>query len=161
MRSDGRGSQHPKNPYPWRRARGLPYSFVAAPFVVPSVDGSEAAEPATADPGSNQTSALSEQLERLSRQMQDLQDQLAHSQQPAPEQAISDQPPAQTVPAVTVVLKSGERFQTQNYAVTDNTFWDLSNQPARRVPLSAIDPAASRKATEANGGEFPIISIKP
>lgn len=64
--------------------------------------------------------------------------------------------PAQ--PAVTLVLRDGQQLQVNNYAVMNQTFWDFSRQPVRKIPLSSIDIAASQKATEADGGEFPAIS---
>lgn len=64
----------------------------------------------------------------------------------------------QPSPPVTLVLHNGEKLQVQNYAVMGSTFWDFSKQPARRIPLSSIDLAASAKATEAAGAEFPPIS---
>jgi len=68
----------------------------------------------------------------------------------------SDPPPA-TAPAVTVVLRSGQKIEVQNYAIMGDSFWDFSRQPARRIPLSSVDIAASTKATEAGGGQFPAI----
>jgi hypothetical protein len=38
-----------------------------------------------------------------------------------------------------------------------DSFWDFSRQPARRIPLTSVDIAASTKVTEANGGQFPAI----
>jgi hypothetical protein len=58
---------------------------------------------------------------------------------------------------ITVVLRSGQKIEVQNYAVMGDSFWDFSRQPARRIPLSSVDIAASTKATEAGGGQFPAI----
>ncbi len=69
----------------------------------------------------------------------------------------SQQEPATPQVPVTLVLRSGQQIEVQNYAVMDQTFWDFTNQPARKIPLSNIDVAASAKATEAKGGEFPSI----
>jgi hypothetical protein len=55
------------------------------------------------------------------------------------------------------VLRNGQKIQVQNYAVMGDSFWDFSRQPARRIPLSMVDVAASAKATEANGGQFPAL----
>lgn len=61
-------------------------------------------------------------------------------------------------PPVTLVLRNGEKFQVQNYAVMGQTFWDFSKQPVRKIPIGSIDLPASAKATEASGAEFPPIS---
>jgi hypothetical protein len=65
--------------------------------------------------------------------------------------------PAPAAAPVTVVLRSGQKIEVQNYAVMGDSFWDFSRQPARRIPLSSVDIAASAKATEAGGGQFPAI----
>jgi hypothetical protein len=56
---------------------------------------------------------------------------------------------------VTLVLRDGQRLSVENYAVMNQTFWNFSKRPAQRIPISSIDVAASTKATEAEGGEFP------
>lgn len=61
-------------------------------------------------------------------------------------------------PPVTVVLRDGKSFQTQSYAVMNGTLWDFSKPNPRKVPVAAIDIAASQKATDAAGGEFPDLS---
>jgi len=70
----------------------------------------------------------------------------------AGEAASSGQPP------VAVILKSGQHYSVQSYAVMNGFFWDFSKQPVRKIPLSSIDVPASVKATEANGTEFPDLS---
>jgi len=54
---------------------------------------------------------------------------------------------------ITLVLRNGQQIQVQNYAVMDQTFWDFTRQPARKIPVSSIDIAASTRATEAKGAE--------
>ncbi|HLH01288.1 MAG TPA: hypothetical protein VKX25_00835 [Bryobacteraceae bacterium] len=144
---------------PAHRNRSAPGAFVAAPLFLPYVGDSVPAEAAAPDTSSGDTAALSEQLRQLSQQLQNLQDQLARSSQPAtPDQPAVEEEPPPPAPAITVVLKSGQSFQTQNYAVIGNTFWDLSSEPARKIAVGAIDTAASQKATQANGAEFPAVS---
>jgi len=43
--------------------------------------------------------------------------------------------------------------------VMNKVFWDFSQQPARRIPIANIDVAASKKATEAAGAEFPELAV--
>jgi hypothetical protein len=89
--------------------------------------------------------ALGHQLQILSDQIEQLKNAQRHEAVP------------QTTPQapITVVLRNGQQIQVQNYAVMDQTFWDFTRQPARRIPVSSIDIAASTRATEANGAEFP------
>jgi hypothetical protein len=63
--------------------------------------------------------------------------------------------PAPAAAPITLVLRSGEQVRVQNYAVTGNTFWDFMQTGTRKIPLSSIDLAASTRATQASGGEFP------
>jgi hypothetical protein len=104
---------------------------------------------------------LSDQVQRLSGEIQQLRENRAPSP-PSDEQAGNDSEAAQNrqpppVP-VTLVLHSGQKLQIQNYAVMDGIFWDFSRQPARKIPLSQIDVAASAKLTQDNGGEFPNLN---
>jgi hypothetical protein len=101
---------------------------------------------------------LGEQMQRLSDQVQQLGSQQSNVPPPYAPAYSPAAPPSDPAPApVTVVLRSGQRIQVQNYAVMGDSFWDFSRQPARRIPLTSVDIAASTKVTEANGGEFPAI----
>jgi len=140
------------------RDRTTAGAFIAAPLFLPEVNDFVPVDTAQAETPANETAALSDQLKQLSQQLRDLQDQLARSSA-TPEQSVSEQEPAAppAAPPITIVLKSGQSFQTQNYAVIGGTFWDLSSEPTRKLPVSTIDTAASQRATEANGVEFPTI----
>ena len=98
---------------------------------------------------------LGEQIQRLSAQVE----QLKSEQQPAAP-AYTSQAPQEAPPVapITVVLRDGSRLQVASYAVMNHVFWDFSQQPARRIAVSNIDVAASTKATEAAGGEFPELA---
>jgi hypothetical protein len=99
---------------------------------------------------------LGEQLQRLSAQVEELKsEQRQAGPAPAASQAPKDAPP---VAPITVVLRDGQRLQVASYAVMNQVFWDFSQQPARRIPVANIDVAASAKATEAAGGEFPELA---
>jgi hypothetical protein len=97
--------------------------------------------------------ALSQQIQRLSDQI----DELKNAQQRGAGSAPQDEDVQQTTPQVpiTLVLRNGQQIQVQNYAVMDHVFWDFTKQPARRIPVSSIDIGASTRATEATGAEFP------
>ncbi|MBV8553881.1 MAG: hypothetical protein JOY54_21485 [Acidobacteriaceae bacterium] len=77
---------------------------------------------------------------------------------PQPPPPPSSEPPQPPAPPITLILKDGQQFTVQNYAVMGQTFWDFSKPPARKIPLSNINIPASAKATEASGAEFPPIS---
>jgi hypothetical protein len=103
---------------------------------------------------------LGEQMQRLSDQVQQLGDRQFNVPPPyAPgySPAAPRNDPAPAPAPVTVVLRNGQQIQVQNYAVMGDSFWDFSRQPARRIPLTSVDIAASTRVTEANGGEFPAI----
>ena len=101
--------------------------------------------------------ALVEQVHKLSDEVAQLQEG-QESRAPAlppPEPQAESLPPA--IP-ITLILRDGQQLQVQNYAVMDHTFWDFTKQPTRKIPISSIDIAASAKATEAKGGEFPQLA---
>ncbi len=142
--------------------RRVPYAYFATPYYYPFLDYSSAPygggpydvppEDANAQASLMAENALGEQIQRLSAEI----DQMKYGQQaqaPGPQQQDS-QPPQ--VP-ITLVLRNGQQLQVQNYAIMNQTFWDFSSQPARRIPMSSIDIPASARATETNGGEFPQI----
>ncbi len=158
----GGGSYARSNNY-----RSLPRSYVVAPFYYPYFDWSGGTDYSTAaaapydDPGygggygsdpatdymMRNQAALGQQVQRLTDQMNGMGQGQGYQQLPA-----EAQPPA--VP-LTLVLTTGEKLQVQNYAVTNNVFWDFTQRGTRKIPLANIDLAASAKATQANGGEFP------
>lgn len=142
-----------------RDYRQLPFAYWLTPYYFP-VDYGDAYGPADydngIDPGAQAAlsaqNALAEQVQRLSAQVAQLQ---YGPQAQAYSAAQESLPPA--IP-VTLILRDGQQLQIQNYAVMDQTFWDFSRQPARKIPISSIDIAASAKATEAKGGEFPQLA---
>ena len=99
---------------------------------------------------------LGEQIQRLAAEVEDLRAQ-QQGMPPvpyAPTSSAQKEPDAAADP-ITVVLNNGQEMKVQSYAVMDGTFWDFSKQPAHRIPISSINVAASTKATESAGGEFP------
>jgi hypothetical protein len=95
---------------------------------------------------------LGEQIQRLSAQVE----QLKSEQQPVPPAYTPQE--ATPVAPITIVMRDGQRLQVASYAVMDRVFWDFSKQPARRMAVTDIDVAASTKATEATGAEFPELT---
>jgi len=110
--------------------------------------------------------SLGEQLRQLSAELDSVKRQVTPPAAPIPP-AMPPTPSAgspgsaidsASQPAIAVVLKNGQRFSVQSYAVMNGLFWDFSKQPVRKIPLSSIDVPESVKASEANGTEFPDIS---
>jgi hypothetical protein len=143
--------------------RQAPYGYFSAPYY-PFLGYSDSGfatnqndAPPPSDPGVQNMMAaqgvLGQQLQILSDQLE----QLKNAQQRGA--VPQDDPVQETTPQVpiTLVLRNGQQIQVQNYAVMDQTFWDFTRQPARRIPVSSIDIAASTRATEAKGAEFPQI----
>jgi hypothetical protein len=56
---------------------------------------------------------------------------------------------------LTLVLRDGKQVEMKSYAVMGQQIWDFSSQPIKKIDIASINLEASRKATEANGGEFP------
>ncbi len=99
---------------------------------------------------------VSDQLQQLSAQVNDLQNRLGQGggmSGPAIPQVRQDALPPS--PPLTVVLTTGQTLKVENYAVMGSTLWDFSSQPVRKIPFSRINIEASSKASEANGAEFP------
>jgi hypothetical protein len=155
--SNGRGSYGRGRDF-----RHVPYGYFFAPYYYPSLGYADSAYSdygpgydAAADPNAQGAvmaeNMLGEQINRLSAEV----DQLRSAQAPLPPPMETREDPQPPQPAVTLVLRNGQQLKIQNYAVMDQTFWDFSSQPTRKIPIANIDLAASAKATEAGGGEFP------
>jgi hypothetical protein len=138
--------------------RRVPPVFFLSPYYYPFMDYSSApygGAPADSeyDPGMQANimaeNALGAQVQDLAAQVQQLQSSQPHFAYEPP------QAPEPPTPPVTLVLRSGEELQVQNYAVMNQTFWDFSARPVRKIPLSEIDIPASTRKTQAAGGDFP------
>lgn len=142
--------------------------FAAAPLFLPtywdngfsSFSGYDNAAPPI-DPNAqalaDSQEALAQQIQQLSTEVQQMksgsrQPTEPSTSAPAVSAAPENRPPA---PPVTLVLRDGQQISVENYAVMNQMFWNFSKRPAQKIPISDIDIAASTKATEANGGEFP------
>jgi hypothetical protein len=101
---------------------------------------------------------LGEQIQRLSAQVEQLRNEQRQGAAPAPPASAEAPQDAPPVVPITVVLRDGQQMKVSSYAVMNKVFWDFSQQPARRIPVANIDVAASKKATEAAGAEFPELA---
>ena len=155
--------------YRHRDYRHAPYAFVT-PFYYPDYypmldyndSGYDTSSPAGIDPAMESALAnqnmLGEQIQRLTDEVDQLREQQQTNAQPPASESGEPAPAEPQAPPLTLVLRNGQQLQVQSYAVVDQTFWDFTNPAVRKIPLSSIDLAASAKATEANGGEFPQLT---
>ena len=136
-----------------------PFSSNVAPYNDQSGDAAaSSAVLANQDAMADQIRQLSSELERMrSSPPQQLQPEMTPAQGPGG--AVDSTPPAEQIP-IQIVLRNGQQFPVKSYAVMNGTLWDFSSSRARRISVSSVDVAASTKATEAAGGEFPSLSNK-
>ncbi len=164
------------SPFAWRQIqrsnryayRNTPYGYFFAPYYYPflgySDSGYSGGNYDGPPPGDQGVQSMARAEGALGRQVQKLSDQIQELRAAQERGAIPEDSDAQqTLPQVpiTVVLRNGQHMQVLNYAVMDQTFWDFSRQPARKIPISNIDISASTRATEASGGEFPSLRSTP
>jgi hypothetical protein len=149
--------------YRGRDYRRVPYAYFFAPYYYPFLDYGNSAYPDYGyDPGPDPDAqgammaqnVLGDQINRLSAEVE----QMKYAQAPQPPPYGPREEPQPPQAPVTLVLRDGQQLKVQNYAVMDQTFWDFSSQPTRKIPIANIDVAASARATAAGGGEFPSLS---
>lgn len=63
--------------------------------------------------------------------------------------------PADNTPATVFIFKDGHKIETQNYAIQGQTLFDFSNNNLRKINLSDLDLAATKKVNDDLG-----ISVK-
>ena len=143
----------------------VPYGYFSAPYYYPFLGYSDTGYASSSyDPPPAQDSSLENMMAAqgtLSHQVQILSDQIEQLRNAQQRGAVpGNEDPQQATPqtAITVVLRNGQQIQVQNYAVMNQTMWDFTRQPARKIPVSSIDIAASTSATEAKGAEFPQLN---
>jgi len=117
-------------------------------------------EPAPAyDSSADNQAALSYEVERLSREVDDLRES---ERQPRQNNNNDDKPPvsrpsdmsAPNDPPKALVFKDGHQILVENYVISGNTMWIIDNGHMKKVSLNDIDNAATQKANSDN--EFRI-----
>jgi hypothetical protein len=106
------------------------------------------------DNGSNVQLAMA--VQQLSDEIADLRGEQAMQRMqnrpaPAPGTSMSVVPPA---PSTTFVFRDGRRLTAQNYAISGQTLWILSERAAQKFPLSDLDRAATEQVNAAAGVEL-------
>lgn len=117
------------------------------------------AQPAQTQPvavSSGNEVELATEVQRLSDEIQDLREDQRYGrnevrQPPPPGTSLSVVQPSTST---TFVLRDGRRLTAQNYAITGQTIWILSENAAKKVPLADVDLTATEKVNADNGVEL-------
>ena len=88
------------------------------------------------------------EIDRLNNEVDRLREERSAQRQP-PSPAEKPQP-------TELVFRDRRTEEIQNYAISGQTLWVLTEQHARKIPLSEIDIAATQKVNEERGVEFAI-----
>jgi hypothetical protein len=107
-------------------------------------------------------SSVGVEIDRLKTEVDQLKQQREAERPDATPEANAVQSPSTPQepeePPTVVVLRDGRKLTVRNYAIMGHTFWDFSARPAKQLPISEIDVAASQRANEAQGIEFPLVA---
>jgi len=102
-----------------------------------------------------QQSELSGRIDQLTDEVERLrgeQESAKNQQQSLNEHKQAIEP---NTPRRILVFRDGRHSEIQNYAVVGDTLWVLTEQHARKIPMSDLDMSATKKANEDQGLEFP------
>jgi hypothetical protein len=123
----------------------LPYPVYASPYY----QVAEEKPTNTVD----QEVVLASEVDRLRGEIEQLRaEEQSHEET---RQSASQPRPAEEKTATTIlVFRDGRRSEIQNYAIVGQTLWMLTEQRARRVPISDLDVEATRKLNADRGVEF-------
>ena len=81
--------------------------------------------------------------------------QQSQQSQPAA-RSYTSSTPAQIGPATVLVFKDGHSIEVRNFAIIGQTVWNLSEQTARKIPLSELDLDATVRANDDRGITFKV-----
>jgi len=129
-----------------------PYSYYGSPYYPDSGY-------VTQDQSANieQINSLNDQIQRLTLEVQQLQDELAATRaqpiQPSPLQANPATPPPPIVPTV-LVFKDGHRTEIQGYAIIGPTLWTTYQDGFKKIALSDLNLDATRQENLKRGIAF-------
>ena len=96
----------------------------------------------------NQVQEQQAEIDRLNDQVERLREEQERERRAAAPEA-KPQP-------TELVFRDKRTEEIQNYAISGQTLWVLTEQRARKIPLSEIDIAATRKVNEDRGVDFAI-----
>lgn len=98
-----------------------------------------------------QQGALQQQIADLQSEVRQMRSDLATQREPAPAPVRSER---SYEPPVTLVFRDGHRTDVSNYAIAGNTFWIVNQRTARKVAMSDLDLAATKRVNAENGVEL-------
>ena len=113
---------------------------------------------------SDNSRELSREVESLSNEVQLLRDEDLRRYNESRAAILQNQGSlsAQQPPDYTVlVFRDGHKQSIQNYAVAGDTLWIITEQSAKKIPLSDLDIPATQQANSVNGVEFRVPSAPP
>ena len=149
--------------YPWAYGYGYGYSNYVYPGFYGNFDGNygdyEYPSAGTTYPGYNpsasyvdpniqyqqQNDQQQDQIDRLENEVEQLRESRARSSA-----AANSQPQ----PATVLVFQDKHTEAVQNYAIVGETLWIVTEERARKVPISDLDIPATQKANEDRGVDF-------
>ena len=162
---DGFGFRHhhfPRNRFFFSAGFGFGYPYAYYPYAYrayPAYADYDAYAPqrsydadayASASSNAYQLGEQQQKIDDLEAEVRRLRDE-REAPQPASAPARSERSYG---PPVTLVFRDGRRVEASNYAIAGDTFWIVSERSARKVAMSDLDVAATRKANEQSGVEL-------
>ena len=128
------------------------------PFYSPYYSTPSYVDPGYLAPQDSTNDDLSDQVQRLSQEIQDLrlqEEALAASRMqppPPPPPSTPEPPPTPTV----FVFRDGHRVSIQNYAIVGSMLWVLDERTSTKIPLADLDLDATQKINRGNGVRFSL-----
>ncbi len=141
---------------PFNYGYGYIPSFSEYPLFGPDSSSEQSYEaPPEAPPSSeDEGDALENQVQRLSDEIEQLRQE--RSAGPSSPVGAASAALREERLATVFVYRDGRKLEARNYAVMGKTLWLLGDQSTRRVPLSDLDLATSRKLNEERGSDFSL-----
>lgn len=140
--------------------------FVSSAFFVPLYSGfpDYAYEPQDYGPSQAevaQESDLERRIEFLTEEVARLRAESEERREPTPAAAPPIQPSVTEFPISTVlVFRNGHRETVHNYAVAGKTLWAFTEHRARKISISELDLAATKKVNSERGAEFLLPGLR-
>jgi len=132
-----------------------PFSYSPYLWSSPFYTAPVYSEPAyVAPPVTQNETDLSYQVERLSREIDQLRQEQAAAAVPPPPPPAPSAPAPPPVPT-TLVFRDGHRTAIQNFAIVGQTLWVLDENASTRIPLSDLDLDATQRENRGQCARFP------
>ncbi|HXW91366.1 MAG TPA: hypothetical protein VEK33_12535 [Terriglobales bacterium] len=107
------------------------------------------------DSTSGSGAEMGEIMEQQQAEIDRLHQEVAELREAREPRASSPAPAAEPEAQPTeFVFRDGHSEEIRNYAIMDDLLWVLTSEGAKKIPLSRVDFAATKKANDARGVEF-------